>query len=111
MNRDIIRMARESGAKDWQKINSDVEYLMSADALKEFAALVAAATAKEYEERLRFTQERWEIECKSQVEIEREELKKLDWTALLRDGGLVTWGDAAELGDRVIAAIQARGAI
>ena len=44
MNRDdIIRMARESGAKDWQKINSDVEYLMSADALKEFAALVAAA--------------------------------------------------------------------
>ena len=40
---------------------------------------------------------------------EREELKKLDWTALLRDGGLVTWGDAAELGDRVIAAIRARG--
>ena len=83
MNRDIIRMAREAGAKDWQKINSAVEYLMSADALKEFAALVAAA--------------------------EREELKKLDWTALLRDGGLVTWGDAAELGDRVIAAIRARG--
>jgi len=39
----VIRMAREAGAKDWQKINSDVEYLMSADALKEFAALVAAA--------------------------------------------------------------------
>jgi len=44
MNREnIIRMAREAGAKDWQKINSDVEYLMSADALKEFAAFVAAA--------------------------------------------------------------------
>lgn len=89
MNRDdIIRMAREAGAKDWQKINSDVEYLMSADALKEFAALVAAAA----------------------VASEREELKKLDWTALLRDGGLVTWGDAAELGDRVIAAIRERSA-
>jgi len=98
----VIKWAREA---EYGDAMADLH----ASALERFAALVAAATAKEYEERLRFTQERWEIECKSQVEIEREELKKLDWTALLRDGGLVTWGDAAELGDRVIAAIRARG--
>ncbi len=40
--RDTIDMAREAGAKDWQKMNSDVEYLMSADALKAFEALVRA---------------------------------------------------------------------
>ena len=40
--RDTIDMAREAGAKDWQKMNSDVEYLMSADALKTFEALVRA---------------------------------------------------------------------
>ena len=106
MNRDdIIKWAREAGFTLFDEPN----HLTECQMLDHFAALVAAATAKEYEERLRFTQERWEIECKSQVEIEREELKKLDWTALLRDGGLVTWGDAAELGDRVIAAIRARG--
>lgn len=58
---DIIRMTREAGGFD-----------ATPEFLERFAALVAAATAKEYEERLRFTQERWEIECKSQVEIERE---------------------------------------
>jgi len=41
-------------------------------------------------------------------EDEREALEKIDWTALLREGGLVTWGDASELGDRVVAAIQER---
>lgn len=41
---------------------------------------------------------------------EREALKKIDWTALMREGSLVTWGDAQELGGRVIAAIRARGA-
>lgn len=65
MNRDdIIAMAREAGfvvGEPWREM-----------LIERFAALVAAATAKEYEERLRFTQERWEIECKSQVEIERE---------------------------------------
>jgi hypothetical protein len=40
---------------------------------------------------------------------EREELEKIDWTALMREGCLVTWGDAQELGDRVLAAIRARG--
>ena len=40
---------------------------------------------------------------------EREQLTNLDWTALMRQGGLVTWGDAGELGDRVVAAIRARG--
>jgi len=40
---------------------------------------------------------------------EREELEKIDWTALMREGSLVTWGEAQELGDRVLAAIRARG--
>ncbi len=40
---------------------------------------------------------------------EREALEKIDWTALMREGSLVTWGDAQELGDRVLAAIRARG--
>jgi ABC-type protease/lipase transport system fused ATPase/permease subunit len=40
---------------------------------------------------------------------EREALEKIDWTALMREGSLVTWGEAQELGDRVLAAIRARG--
>ena len=40
---------------------------------------------------------------------EREALEAEDWTAIMREGGLVTWGDAQELGDRVLAAIRARG--
>ena len=40
---------------------------------------------------------------------EREALEKIDWTALIREGCLVTWADAQELGDRVLAAIRARG--
>jgi hypothetical protein len=41
---------------------------------------------------------------------EREALvESIDWTALMRQGGLVTWGDAEELGDRVVAAVRARG--
>lgn len=43
------------------------------------------------------------------VAHEREELEKIDWTALMREGSLVTWGEAQELGDRVLAAIRARG--
>lgn len=41
---------------------------------------------------------------------EREaQIVEVDWTALMRQGGLVTWGDAEELGDRVVATIRARG--
>jgi len=40
--RDTIDMAREAGARDWQRMNSDVEYMMSSDALKAFEALVRA---------------------------------------------------------------------
>ena len=40
---------------------------------------------------------------------EREALETKDWTAIMREGGLVTWGDAEELGERVRAVIEARG--
>lgn len=40
---------------------------------------------------------------------EREALEKIDWTALMREGSLVTRSDAQELGDRILAAIRARG--
>lgn len=41
------------------------------------------------------------------AEAEREELMRIDWQSLFRHGGLVTWGDAEEFKDRVIAAIRA----
>jgi hypothetical protein len=40
--RDTIEMAREAGRKAQQDQNCDVEYLMPADALKAFEALVRA---------------------------------------------------------------------
>jgi len=40
--KDTIEMAREAGGKAQQNKNCDVEYLMSADALKAFEALVRA---------------------------------------------------------------------
>jgi transposase-like protein len=40
--RDTIEMAREAGGKAQQNQNCDVEYLMPADALKAFEALVRA---------------------------------------------------------------------
>lgn len=43
MNNDIIKMAREAGAWSQQFKNRDVEYVMSAESLERFAALVAAA--------------------------------------------------------------------
>jgi hypothetical protein len=43
---DIIRMAREAGAWSQQFKNRDVEYVMSAESLERFAALVAAAERK-----------------------------------------------------------------
>jgi hypothetical protein len=36
-----------------------------------------------------------------------EEAIKVDWTQVMREGGLVTWGDADTLGDRVIEKLQA----
>ena len=51
----------------------------------------------------------WQDQAMKAAAQEREALKKIDWTALMREGSLVTWGDAQELGDRVLAAITARG--
>lgn len=77
---DIIAMAREAGLEDEVLVPWAYEINM-------FAALVAAAAKAE----------------------EREALENADWTTLMRQGGLVTWGDAQELGDRVVDAIRARG--
>lgn len=43
---DIIKVAREAGAWSQQFKNRDVEYVMSAESLERFAALVAAAERK-----------------------------------------------------------------
>jgi hypothetical protein len=43
---DTIDMAREAGGRAQQNKNCDVEYLMSADALKAFEALVRADERK-----------------------------------------------------------------
>ena len=40
---------------------------------------------------------------------EREAIEQEDWTVILREGSLVTWADAEELGDRIRAVIRARG--
>lgn len=40
---------------------------------------------------------------------EREAIEKIDWTALLRQGAMMTRGDAETLADRVVGAIRARG--
>jgi hypothetical protein len=50
----------------------------------------------------------WQDQAQKARADEREALEKLDWTAIMREGGLVTWGNADELGDRVVAAIRAR---
>lgn len=42
------------------------------------------------------------------VADEREALKAEDWTTIMREGSLVTWLDAEELGERVRAVIRAR---
>jgi hypothetical protein len=36
-----------------------------------------------------------------------EEVALLNWTEIMREGALVTWGDAETLGNRVIAKIDA----
>ena len=55
----------------------------------------------------------WEFDYKKFAELiradERESLEGEDWTVILREGSLVTWGDAEELGHRVRAVIRARG--
>lgn len=87
MNRDdVIRMAREAGAAPTHNHELWDIWNISDQALDRFfqAAYAAGAAA------------------------EREALEQIDWTTLLRQGGLVTWGDAETLGDRVIAAIRAR---
>lgn len=43
------------------------------------------------------------------VEDEREACANIDWTPILRNNGMVTWGDAETLADLVSAAIRARG--
>ena len=88
----VIRMAREAG---WSQ--KDI------DSLLYIVETIAAATAKEYEERLRFTQERWEIECKSQVEIEREACAKVCYE--------LPWKDMSHIPSNLAfaAAIRARG--
>lgn len=89
---NIIELAKQAGLvrngdigmKRWEGPQSDS---ISDQDLEKFAALVEAAARAD--------------EC--------EALKKIDWTALMREGSLVTWSDAQELGGRVIAAIRARG--
>jgi hypothetical protein len=88
MTKDTIDMAREAGMvyrdfeDEFANANTDGVDLKT---LKAFEALVRAD--------------------------EREQLTNLDWTALMRQGNLVTWGNAGQLGDRVVAAIRARGNI
>ena len=78
---NIIELAKQAGFVEYELDDGTTEAFDKRYA--KFAALVAAH--------------------------EREALEKIDWTALMREGSLVTWGDAQELGDRVLAAIRARG--
>jgi hypothetical protein len=65
--RDTTEMAREAGGRAQQNKNCDVEYVMSADALKAFEALVRA------DERDRtWTQEHWTEYERSIAAAERE---------------------------------------
>lgn len=82
MNReDIIRMAREVGIDP--ESDTLCNYDGWVDTLVDFAVLVAAA--------------------------EREACANIDWTPILRNGGVVTWGDAETLADLVSAAIRSKG--
>ena len=81
---NIYTLASKTGLRTYQEQAPGIDGVVGNwEDLEKFAALVAAH--------------------------EREELEKIDWTALMREGNLVTWGDAQELGDRVLAAIRARG--
>lgn len=82
MTKTVIEMAREAD------MGFDFTAPGLISELERFAALVRAdAIAEEREAQIR----------------------EVDWTSLMRQGGLVTWGDAEELGDRVVATIRARG--
>jgi hypothetical protein len=57
MNReDIIRMAREAGARAQQNKNCDVEYLFSVEQIERLLAAEREACAKVCEERIDFWQ-------------------------------------------------------
>jgi hypothetical protein len=74
---DIIRMAREAGAWSQQFKNRDVEYVMSAESLERFAALVF----KEAERKASFDKaELWLKRINEAVLAEREACAKLAWT-------------------------------
>jgi hypothetical protein len=45
---DIIRMAREAGAWSQQFKNRDVEYVMSAESLERFAAIITTVNREAY---------------------------------------------------------------
>jgi len=83
---NIIELANESGLTYYGMGKDRAKFIHH---LENFAHLVAAAARAD----------------------ERERIEKIDWTALMREGNLVTRGDAQELGDRVLAAIRARGTI
>jgi len=81
---NIYTLASKTGLRTYQEQAPGIDGVVGNwEDLEKFAALVAAH--------------------------EREELEKIDWTALMRKNSLVTWGDAQELGDRVLATIRARG--
>ena len=48
-------------------------------------------------------------ELEAAVKAEREACANIDWTPILRNNGMVTWGDAETLADLVSTAIRARG--
>jgi hypothetical protein len=81
---ETMKLAREAGLKGYQEQAPGIDGVYGDWAeFEAFAALVRAD--------------------------ERKALIEMDWTALMREGSLVTWGDASELGDRVVAAIKLRG--
>jgi sugar diacid utilization regulator len=85
---NIIKLAKQAGLRTYQEQAPGIDGVYGNwEDLENFAHLVAAAARAD----------------------EREALEKIDWTALMREGSLVTWGDAQKLGDRVLAAIRARG--
>lgn len=88
MNQELIDMANKTLELRPPDNHCRVLYWSAIDEeLEAFAALVAEAA----------------------VAAEREQITNLDWTQIMRDGGLVTWGDAGTLADRVINTIRARG--
>lgn len=86
MTRDeIIRMAREAGGYE----KHEVLYFTIDDLERFFRAAYVAGDA-------------------AGAADEREACAIIDWTPILRNKGMVTWGDAETLADLVSAAIRAR---